>query len=136
MNELELKQAAAHVAARLRGRKRVLFITGAGLSAESAGADATEDAFVAQINGQGITYSSPRQARDRAQAVCSKLANGVSARDVVNTLYAESNLTELQAAYFVAASVTFYCAGSSDVFTGYSGLASPRPPQPLARGLP
>lgn len=35
MNEADLKHAAAHVAARLRGRKRVLFITGAGLSAES-----------------------------------------------------------------------------------------------------
>ena len=85
----------------------------AGLSAEAVGADPTADAFIAQIKGQGITYGSPRQARDRAEAVCSKLADGVSAREVAGKLYAESNLTELQAAYFVTASVTFYCADSS-----------------------
>jgi hypothetical protein len=85
----------------------------AGLSAEAAGADTTAEAFLAQINGQGITYSSPRQARDRAEVVCSKLADGVSARNVAGKIYAESGLTEVQAAYFVAASVTFYCAGSS-----------------------
>jgi Protein of unknown function (DUF732) len=93
----------------------------AGLSAEAADADTTGDAFLAQIKGQGITYSSPRQARDRAQAMCANLADGVSAHDVAAKIYAESNLTDLQAAYFVAASVTFYCAERSDVFTGYSG---------------
>lgn len=35
MHELELRKEAERVAARLRGRKRLLFITGAGVSAES-----------------------------------------------------------------------------------------------------
>jgi Protein of unknown function (DUF732) len=99
----------------------------AGLSAEAAGADSTADAFIARIKGQGITYSSPRQARDRAEAVCAQLADGMSAPNVAGKIYAESNLTDLQAAYFVTASVTFYCAERSDVFTGYSGREAPRP---------
>jgi hypothetical protein len=91
----------------------------AGLSAGAAAAITTEDSFLERLGTQGITYRDARSAEVKAELVCSRLYDGVSAHDVATEIDTHTDLTNVQAAYFVVTSVAFYCGDISEMFTGY-----------------
>lgn len=81
-----------------------------------ASADTTDDAFIATLDAEGITYPSSAYAIRAAGIVCDALDDGYTVAQVVTVLHKESALTRQQAAYFTGASVAAYCDWHADLF--------------------
>jgi hypothetical protein len=79
------------------------------VSAGTAGATATDDAFVGALADQGITPPSTQEAVSLAFDVCSTFDKGGSLYDAVNSVSTTTDLVEDDSAFFVGLSVGTYC---------------------------
>ncbi len=78
-------------------------------TAGTAGASTTDDAFIAQMNSLGISFTSPQEAVKEGHQVCMELAAGKSGTDVAKEVLSQTDLTSKQAAYFVVDATKAYC---------------------------
>jgi hypothetical protein len=78
-------------------------------TAGAAGASTTDDAFIAQMTGAGITFTSPQEAVKEGHQVCRELAAGKTGTDVATEVLSQTDLTTDQAAYFVVDATKAYC---------------------------
>lgn len=69
-------------------------------TAGTAGANTKDEAFIAQMESIGVTFSSPQVATQQAQLVCKKLASGETGTEIAEEVLSQTNLTTKQAAYF------------------------------------
>ncbi len=79
------------------------------LWAPKAAADSTDDAFIAALDSEGISYPSERYAIRAAHVLCDELDRGVDIADVVLDLAKVSYLSVSEAGFMVGASVGAYC---------------------------
>jgi hypothetical protein len=92
-------------------RAIALMVLAVGLAAP-AYADATDDAFVANLNSSGINYGAPERAIQVAKtAVCGTLNDNpnTSNADLVAKITAATNWPAMDAAYFTGAAIQAYC---------------------------
>ncbi|CFE19445.1 DUF732 domain-containing protein [Mycobacterium tuberculosis] len=80
-----------------------------GLAVATAGANTKDEAFIAQMESIGVTFSSPQVATQQAQLVCKKLASGETGTEIAEEVLSQTNLTTKQAAYFVVDATKAYC---------------------------
>lgn len=86
------------------------FTTAVGAAAIGlAGANTKDEAFIAQMESIGVTFSSPQVATQQAQLVCKKLASGETGTEIAEEVLSQTNLTTKQAAYFVVDATKAYC---------------------------
>jgi hypothetical protein len=85
--------------------------------AGTAAATTPDDAFIAQMKGQGVTFSSPQEAVREGHQVCKELAAGKTGTDVANEILSQTDLTTKQAAYFVVNATNVYCPQLSTQLT-------------------
>jgi hypothetical protein len=78
-------------------------------TASTAEASTIDDAFIAQMNSLGITFSSPAEAVKEGHQVCRELDAGKSGTDVATEVLKQTDLTSHQAAYFVVDATKAYC---------------------------
>jgi Protein of unknown function (DUF732) len=78
-------------------------------TAGTAGASTADDAFLAQMDKLGISFSSPADAIKDGHKVCHELASGKTGTDVADEVLRQTNLTSHQAAYFVVDATHAYC---------------------------
>ncbi len=78
-------------------------------TAGTAGANTKDEAFIAQMESIGVTFSSPQVATQQAQLVCKKLASGETGTEIAEEVLSQTNLTTKQAAYFVVDATKAYC---------------------------
>jgi hypothetical protein len=90
-------------------------------TAGTAAAVPYDNGFLAQLETQGITYDLYQEARDDAELVCSRLFDGDSPNAIATDIHNQTDLTNVQAAFFVVASVTYYCGDFSESLTGHIG---------------
>jgi hypothetical protein len=74
-----------------------------------ATAGTVDDAFLAQMKSQGISFGSPQQAVNQGHQVCTELAVGKNAAVVAIATIGRAHLTPRQAGYFVGAAAKAYC---------------------------
>jgi hypothetical protein len=75
-----------------------------------AGADSTDDAFLASLRQANITYGKPDQAVAAGRSVCDMVASGKKAADVVNALKDANPKFSLDGATrFVGIAANSYC---------------------------
>jgi hypothetical protein len=85
-------------------------------TASTAGAvSSTDDSFLTEITGEGISYDTAKAAISNAHYVCSALDDGADPVDLGQEILDNTDLTTHQAAVFVVASVNTYCPE----YTGY-----------------
>ncbi|CAM4228211.1 hypothetical protein MB901379_03596 [Mycobacterium basiliense] len=77
--------------------------------AATAGASSTDDAFLAQIQADGITPPSASRAISDAHAVCSALDQGHSAKEVINAVAKSTGLSAQGAKTFAVDAASAYC---------------------------
>jgi len=75
----------------------------------TAGANTTDDAFIAQMKAVGVTFSSPEIAVKDAHQVCKELAGGTTGTEVANEVISQTDLSSKQAAIFVVNATQTYC---------------------------
>lgn len=102
---------------------RALLSVGCGAAAliapASAFASPAEDqAFLAALDRQGITYPSPQSAIRIASEVCTLLDDGATGVDVAREITTTSGIPVKNSGYFVGASITTYCPSHSGAFSG------------------
>ncbi|CDO90002.1 hypothetical protein AWC29_04255 [Mycobacterium triplex] len=78
-------------------------------TAGTAGATTADDAFLAQMDKLGISFSSPADAIKDGHKVCQELAAGKTGTDIATEVLQQTNLTSHQAAYFVVDATHAYC---------------------------
>jgi hypothetical protein len=78
-------------------------------SAGTAAGSSSDDAFLSQLNAQGIGFSSPQDAVGDAHTVCQLLGKGQSAVSIGQDILSHTDLNTRQAALFVVDSVRTYC---------------------------
>jgi Protein of unknown function (DUF732) len=78
-------------------------------TAGTASASTVDDAFLAQMDNLGISFSSPADAIKDGHKVCQELASGKTGTDVASEVLKQTNLTSHQAAYFVVDATHAYC---------------------------
>ncbi|WAJ43971.1 DUF732 domain-containing protein [Mycobacterium sp. Aquia_216] len=78
-------------------------------TAGTASAGTADDAFLAQMDNLGISFSSPADAIKDGHKVCQELASGKTGTDVATEVLKQTNLTSHQAAYFVVDATHAYC---------------------------
>ncbi|CQD19178.1 hypothetical protein BN1232_04471 [Mycobacterium lentiflavum] len=78
-------------------------------TAGTAGATTTEDAFLAQMDKLGISFSSPADAIKDGHKVCQELAAGKTGTDIAAEILQQTDLTSHQAAYFVVDATHAFC---------------------------
>ncbi|WP_423202323.1 DUF732 domain-containing protein [Mycobacterium decipiens] len=78
-------------------------------TAGTASANSTDEAFIAQMEAIGVTFSSPQAAAQQAQLVCKKLASGETGTEIAKEVLSQTDLTTKQAAYFVVDATKAYC---------------------------
>jgi Protein of unknown function (DUF732) len=78
-------------------------------SAGAAGASTADDAFITEMRGLGISFSSPQEAIKEGHQVCRELAAGKTGTDVATEVLSQTDLTTKQAAYFVVDATQAYC---------------------------
>lgn len=91
------------------------FGIGALATAATASAGVTDDAFVDVLAGEGIVYDSPALAAGDGRLVCDQLGAGAKPISIANQVLDDTDLSEEQAIYLVAASVVTYCPQFEDV---------------------
>ena len=89
----------------------VLLSAAALLSAASASADPTDDAFVAALENYGIDINGRDTAIAHGHAVCAGLDKGQDSSFLAMKLMNDTklNLSSRQAGFFIGASVAAYC---------------------------
>jgi hypothetical protein len=87
----------------------VLLSAAALLSAATASADPTDDAFVAALAKGGITFPEHNTAIATAHAVCAGLDKSNQSSLLAMKLMKDTNLTLKQSSYFIGASISAYC---------------------------
>lgn len=80
-------------------------------TAGTAGAHGTtdDDAFVAQLESQGISFGSPQAAVRQGHQVCTELEAGKTKVAVSIIMMGHAQLSARQAGYFVGAAAKAYC---------------------------
>ena len=78
-------------------------------TAGTAAASNADEAFLAQMDKLGISFSSPADAIKDGHKVCQELAAGKTGTDVASEVLQQTNLTSHQAAYFVVDATHAYC---------------------------
>ena len=78
-------------------------------TAAIARADASDDAFLAALNGKGIHFGSPEKAFIAGHVVCDELSTGKTQNQVATTVMSNSDLDGYHAGFFVGASIRAYC---------------------------
>lgn len=78
-------------------------------TAATAGASTADDAFLAQMDKLGISFSSPADAVKDGHKVCQELAAGKTGTDIASEILQQTDLTSHQAAYFVVDATHAYC---------------------------
>ncbi|WP_244606299.1 DUF732 domain-containing protein, partial [Mycobacterium attenuatum] len=94
--------------------------------AAPAHADATDDAFIANLSTSGMNYGPPEKAIQVAKTVvCATLSNNpaTSNADLITKVTNATNWPALNAAYFTGAAIQAYCPQ-------YGSLAPPTIPKP------
>ncbi|OBG26387.1 DUF732 domain-containing protein [Mycobacterium sp. E3198] len=86
-------------------------------TAGAAGAGTADDAFITEMRGLGVTFSSPQEAIKEGHQVCRELAAGKTGTDVATEVLSQTNLTTKQAAYFVVDAAQAYCPQLSSRLT-------------------
>jgi Protein of unknown function (DUF732) len=89
-------------------------------AAGTAGATTTDDAFIAQMNTQGIYFTSPQAGVREGQQVCKELSAGKIGTDIAREVLSQTDLTPKQAAYFVINATRTYCPEFSGQLTSKS----------------
>jgi hypothetical protein len=103
----------------VRGLLTVTFGAAALITPASAVASPAEDeAFLAALDRQGITYPSPHSAILIASEVCTLLDDGATGVDVAREITTTSGIPVKSSGYFVGASITTYCPSHTDAFSG------------------
>jgi hypothetical protein len=103
-------------------RAIALMVLAIGLAAP-AYADATDDAFIANLNTSGMNYGPPDKAIQVAKTVvCGTLNDNPSTSnpDLIAKVTSATNWPTLNAAYFTGAAIQAYCPQ-------YGSLAPPKP---------
>jgi len=111
-------------------RAMALMVLAVGLAAP-AYADATDDAFIANLNTSGMNYGAPERAIQVAKTVvCGTLSDNpnTSNADLIAKVTNATNWPPLNAAYFTGAAIQAYCPQ-------YGSLAPPTLPS-TAPSLP
>jgi hypothetical protein len=75
----------------------------------TAGANTTDDAFIAEMQAVGVTFTSPQTAVQEGHQVCNELASGKTGTDIANEVISVTDLSSKQAAYFVVNATQTYC---------------------------
>ncbi|OBG22815.1 DUF732 domain-containing protein [Mycobacterium sp. 852002-51057_SCH5723018] len=83
----------------------------------AAAASTTDDAFITEMRGLGISFSSPQEAVKEGHQVCIELKGGKSGTDVASEVLSQTDLTTKQAAYFVVDATKAYCPQLSGQLT-------------------
>jgi hypothetical protein len=78
-------------------------------TAGGAAAGTIDDAFITEMRGLGITFTSPQEAIKEGHQVCKELAAGKTGTDVATEVLSQTDLTTKQAAYFVVDATKAYC---------------------------
>jgi len=86
-------------------------------TAGAAGASTVDDAFITEMRGIGVTFTSPQEAVKEGHQVCTELASGKTGTDVATEVLSQTNLTTKQAAYFVVDATKAYCPQLSSQLT-------------------
>jgi len=110
-------------------RAIVLVVLSVGLAAP-AYADATDDAFITNLNTSGMDYGAPERAIQVAKTVvCATLSDNpkTSNADLVTKVTKATNWPPLNAAYFTGAAIQAYCPQ-------YGSLTPPAVPSPAPGG--
>ena len=79
------------------------------IAAGTANAGATDDAFLAQLQRDGIIPPSAARALNDAQGVCNALAEGNSAQAVINAVAQTTGLDSQGANTFAVDAASAYC---------------------------
>ncbi len=87
----------------------VLLSAAALLSAASASADETDDAFIAALENNGINLNDHSIAITMGHTVCAALDIGHDESALVLDVIHDMNISARQAGYFVGVSVAAYC---------------------------
>jgi hypothetical protein len=74
----------------------------------TAGANTTDDVFIAQMSAVGVTFSSPQTAVKDAHLVCKELAGGSTGTEIANDVVKQTDLSP-KAAVFVVNATQTYC---------------------------
>jgi hypothetical protein len=107
-------------------RAIALIVLSVGLAAP-AYADATDDAFIANLNTSGMNYGAPERAIQVAKTVvCGTLSDNptTSNADLITKVTNATNWPALNAAYFTGAAIQAYCPQYSH---GAGSVAPPKP---------
>jgi hypothetical protein len=91
-----------------------------GLAVATAGAAAAstaDDAFITEMRGLGVTFTSPQEAIKEGHQVCIELNSGKTGTDVAKEVLSQTDLTTKQAAYFVVDATKAYCPQLSSQLT-------------------
>jgi len=110
-------------------RAITLIVLSVGLAAP-AYADATDDAFITNLNTSGMEYGAPERAiRVAKTVVCATLSDNpkTSNADLVTKVTNATNWPPLNAAYFTGAAIQAYCPQ-------YGSLTPPAVPSPAPGG--
>lgn len=106
-----------------------VIVLSVGLAAP-AHADATDDAFIANLSTSGMDYGAPDRAIQVAKTVvCATLGDNpkTSNADLVTKVTKVTNWPPLNAAYFTGAAIQAYCPQ-------YGSLTAPPAPTPVPSG--
>jgi hypothetical protein len=111
-------------------RAIALIVLSVGL-ASPAYADATDDAFIANLNTSGMNYGAPERAIQVAKTVvCGALSDNpnTSNADLIAKVTSATNWPMVNAAYFTGAAIQAYCPQ-------YGSLDPPKPVAPPKQGV-
>lgn len=95
----------------------ILAGTGVGWAAK-ADADIIDDAFIATLDAEGITYPSPAYAIRAAYMACDYMDAGMSPYVVAAELAKVSYLSINQASFFTGAAIGAYCPWNASLVYG------------------
>jgi hypothetical protein len=87
----------------------VLLSAAALVTAAPASADPTDDAFVAALAKEGITFPEHNTAVATGHAVCDALDKSSQSSMLAMKLMKDTDLSLRQSSYFVGASISAYC---------------------------
>jgi hypothetical protein len=78
-------------------------------AAGTASASAVDDAFISRMTDLGVVFTAPEYGVQAGHLVCTKLAKGRSALDVVIEVRNQTNLPAQKAMYLVVEAANAYC---------------------------
>jgi Protein of unknown function (DUF732) len=107
--------------------------------AAPAYADATDDAFIANLNTSGMDYGAPEKAIQVAKTVvCSALSANpnTSNADLVSKVTNATNWPALNAAYFTGAAIQAYCPQYGSLDPPSVPSRAPNAPSPAPSSTP